>query len=131
MAALLVEMATYTKLPHGSMVPVKLTLEHVLLIKHNEWGIPDEEAEAFKFKLGNMLVLEQPFNSSLQNSPFGKKKAEYEKENVSETFYPEDLQYWSVEDWNNELIRKRTDHISTLLSQMLEKKAFESFSKLA
>ncbi|MBP7774052.1 DUF262 domain-containing protein [Candidatus Gracilibacteria bacterium] len=123
LATILLRMAYNSSLPHGHIISQDLTLEHVLPVKHQQkWMSHDKFADAVKFKLGNMLLLERELNSSVSNGSFEDKKAEYDKNSVYDLDGETGLSYKQIESqngWNEDFINKRTVFIINKLMPLL------------
>lgn len=108
-------------------IPTNMTIEHVLpQTWQTHWPLPAEakadpvveqkaiaRREVMLNTLGNLTLITGAFNSSLQNAAWSAKRPEllkYSKINLTQYFHgPE------ADDWHEDAIRKRTEHLFGLL----------------
>lgn len=80
-----------------------ITLEHILPDSPDErWNWDDAEIQRYRYRLGNMTLLEGSLNKEKGNAPFSEKKAEYRKSAVGMTRALAD-----IDEWTKEQIEKR------------------------
>ena len=97
-----------------------ISVEHVLPqipSEDSQWKkwFTDEEIEAYKHKLGNLVLLNRRKNSSLSNLDFEKKKGKYFKGSIST--FPSINLIMQQQEWKKEDIENRTkDMINKLTS---------------
>lgn len=108
-------------------IPINLTIEHVMpQTWQTHWPLPAEakidpatEQKAIARRevmlniLGNLTLITGSFNSSLQNAAWAIKRPEllkYSKINLTQYFHGAE-----ANDWNEDAIRLRTEHLFKLL----------------
>lgn len=94
------------------------TTEHVFPQNPDEgsdWAklASDEERKKFVDKIGNLVLLSRGMNSAASNLDFNEKKKKYLEKRVSD--YPRSSQILGYEDWNEEIIKKRTNEAAELI----------------
>ena len=98
-------------IPHGLAYSstLKLTLEHVLPEKHQQFWGEINMVDELKYSLGNMLLVEQRANAKLSNRSFEDKKKEYQGLNPLDLVLNKSLGYQNATEntWKTSFIKSR------------------------
>jgi len=99
---------------HGKKWSEKLTLEHVLPIKHKKHWKNVANADSLKYNLGNLLLVVLEKNTELANKSFKDKKAIYNRLKVVDFVDNAKLKYAKAnqETWCKQFIPKRTEDLT-------------------
>jgi len=75
------------------------SIEHILPESPNQdWDIEDENIEKFRYRLGNLALLEKSKNNNIQNEIYSVKKAVFETSSIPSTkSIPEHYEEWGVD----------------------------------
>lgn len=82
----------------------EITLEHILPDNPDEnWDWDDTKIQQFRYRLGNMALLEKGKNNDLENVPYSEKKEIYKLSTIPSTKKIGDI----IEEWTEEVIDNR------------------------
>lgn len=82
----------------------KITLEHILPDNPDEnWNWEDSKIQQFRYRLGNMALLEKGKNNDLENVPYSEKKEVYKLSTIPSTKKIGE----TIEEWTEEVIDNR------------------------
>ncbi|ARV91515.1 DUF262 domain-containing HNH endonuclease family protein [Bacillus cereus] len=90
----------------------KIHLEHILPQKKGDWDIDDETHDKYKNRIGNLTLLANVSNRSLQNKTFDKKKEIYRRSNLAITSSLSEYDTWNVDN-----IEKRQQFLCDIAKQ--------------
>lgn len=82
----------------------KIHLEHIMPKRKGQWDVDDEVHEKYLNRLGNLTLLADEYNKSIQNKTFDKKKSIYKKSRLQITNDLCEYQKWdrhAIEDRQN------------------------------
>nr|WP_263327085.1 DUF262 domain-containing HNH endonuclease family protein [Neobacillus sp. Marseille-Q6967] len=85
----------------------RIHLEHIMPKKTGEWNIDDETHQKYLNRLGNLTLLGQEFNTSIQNKPFDLKKQIYARSSIKIT-----QPLCDYSSWDEHAIEKRQKNLS-------------------
>lgn len=77
-------------------------IEHIMPEDNSQWQVPEDEHEAYLWRLGNLALISGKFNISMSNKPFEQKKARY----VESKIEPNKDIALNI-DWNGQAIEER------------------------
>ncbi|WP_453989991.1 DUF262 domain-containing protein [Bacillus nitroreducens] len=86
----------------------RVHLEHIMPKKPAEWNIDSELHQKYLNRLGNLTLLGQEFNTSIQNKPFELKKQVYQRSNIKITKPLSNYHLWdnnSIEERQKKLFK--------------------------
>lgn len=73
-------------------------IEHIMPIVATQWDIDNETHEAYLWRLGNLMLLSGPINSSISNKPFNLKKDGYRESKIEPNKAVADYENWGIEE---------------------------------
>lgn len=100
---------------------LKLTLEHVLPEKHEQYWGQIENADELRYSLGNMLLIELKENAKLGNKSFDKKKEIYASLNPLDLVLDPSLKYQNATKitWVSSFIKRRESNLGMRLKSII------------
>ena len=73
-------------------------IEHIMPIVANQWDVDTETHEAYLWRLGNLMLLSGPINSSISNKPFNVKKEGYRESKIEPNKSVAEYTRWGAEE---------------------------------
>ena len=111
------------KINHGLTFSkaIKLTLEHVLPEKHDQYWGQIDNVEDIKYSIGNMLLIEQVENTKLRNKTLADKCKIYEQLNPLDLVTNPSLHYTNAdqESWINLFVKEREKDLIASLKNLI------------
>ena len=73
-------------------------IEHIMPVVATQWDVDEETHEAYLWRLGNLMLLSGPINSSISNKPFEVKKERYRESKIEPNKTVAEFSRWGAEE---------------------------------
>ena len=73
-------------------------IEHIMPVNASQWDVDPETHETFLWRLGNLMLLSGPINSSISNKPFALKKSGYLESKIEPNKTVAACNTWGIEE---------------------------------